>query len=114
MIENKKAQNLSITTIILIILGVAVLVVLILGFTQGWGTLKGWISPSSGVKSVCSVACAAENTYDWCTKEHSVDGGKMTCDTISGDTNNKYGVVKCNAIPTCPSSGDNPLDEEAP
>ena len=41
LVMEKRGQSMSTNTIILIILGVVVLVVLIMGFTQGWGTLKG-------------------------------------------------------------------------
>ena len=58
--ESKKAQNLSITTIILIILGVVVLVVLIIGFTQGWGSVKefftGGTTETQQVSTLCNLA----------------------------------------------------------
>jgi len=69
---NKKAQGMSITTIILIILGVIILVVLIFGFTRGWDGIKDWVAPSNNVEQVvseCRVACAANNVYDFCQKD---------------------------------------------
>ena len=53
---NKKGQEMSVTAIILIILGLIVLVVLILGFTVGWSQIKEWIislqTKSNSVKSI--------------------------------------------------------------
>ena len=69
--DNKKAQGLSITTLILIIIGVVILVVLIFGFTAGWGNIKDWIAPSSNVDQVvsaCSVACSSDQKYDFCSE----------------------------------------------
>jgi len=72
MFENKKAQDLSITTIILVILGVVVLVVLIVGFTQGWNSVKVWFVGSSTnmqeIISQCGVACATGDQISWCQK----------------------------------------------
>ena len=42
--KNKKAQEFSTNTIILIILGIVVLVVLIIGFSFGWEKVAPWLS----------------------------------------------------------------------
>ena len=39
ILKNKKAQEINITTIIIVILAVIALVVLVLGFTMGWNQL---------------------------------------------------------------------------
>jgi hypothetical protein len=88
MFEKKKAQNLSITTIILIILGIVVLVVLIIGFTQGWDTLKGWFTGGAGTEqyvSQCAVACSTNSVSGWCDDKYNVTGrtGKQSCDDLS-------------------------------
>ena len=118
--ENKKAQNLSITTIILIILGIIVLVMLILGFTQGWGNIKDWIAASNNVQQIvtqCSVACAAGSKYDFCseprilkaedlpeTDEGSTNKKTANCNYFANkDIYNKYGIEKCSAITCTPS-----------
>ena len=52
---NKKGQDLSIGTLILIVLGIVVLVLLILGFTLGWGNLWDRINIFGGGASVGDV-----------------------------------------------------------
>jgi hypothetical protein len=106
--ENKKAQGLSINTIILIILGIVVLVALIFGFTKGWEGIKEWISPSNNVaeiKSQCEVACATENKYDYCSKTREV---KLEGTSLK-DVNCYYlsvarvdlGINACSALGDC-------------
>ena len=96
---NKKAQGLSITTIILIILGVVVLVVLIIGFTKGWGSVKGFFgggSKAPQVESLCNIACTTEDIEAWCIQER--EGG--TCDDLAAQ--GKF--VDCVALRTkCPT-----------
>ena len=73
--QNKRGQGLSITTIILIVLGVLVLVVLILGFTIGWQKIFPFISPSNNVGSVvdkCSLALNTDSKFDYCSVKREV------------------------------------------
>lgn len=124
----KKAQNLSITTIILIILGIIVLVMLILGFTKGWGNIKDWIAPSNNVQQIvsqCGIACAAGSKYDFCseprtlkakdlpeTDEGSTNKKTDTCNYFANtDVYNKYGIERCSAI-TCTPSETNGGEEQ--
>jgi len=75
---NKKAQDLSIGTLILIVLGIVVLVLLILGFSIGWSNLWekiGIFGGSSSVSDVviaCNLAGTSESTYDFCQKFHQI------------------------------------------
>lgn len=67
---NKRGQGLSITSIILIILGVLVLVFLIIGFSMGWSKVLPWIKPSNNVKDIsdaCKLACNTGSKYDYCS-----------------------------------------------
>jgi len=101
---NKKAQGMSITTIILIVLGLVVLVVLILGFTQGWSKILPWISPSNNVNEImqkCSLACSIGNKYDYCSaKRDLVLEDKTikdtTCYVLSQTPS--YGIEACSTI----------------
>lgn len=110
MMVNKKAQGLSITTIILIVLGVFVLVALIFGFTKGWDGIKGYINPGSNLNDVltqCNIACTTDNTYDYCTIDRSVkiDGkevAKKSCNDLKSIENNKYGIKDCSIV--CPEN----------
>jgi len=108
MVMEKRGQGLSITTLILIIIGVVILVVLIFGFTAGWGNIKEWIAPSGNADKIvtfCRVACASNNEYDWCreplvferTGEEDTLG--IVCDGWVGDNGvADIGVEACPAI----------------
>ena len=102
---NKRGQEMSTTTIILLILGVIVLVVLILGFTIGWNKIVPWIS-SNNVNTIvtsCDAACATGDKYGFCTAEKELNDGtnKITtnCATFSVYPDyTKYGIKTCNTI----------------
>jgi len=70
---NKRGQDLSIGTLILIVLGIIVLVLLILGFSMGWGNLwekinifGGGGSSIESVISACNIAVASGSEYSYC------------------------------------------------
>ncbi len=82
--NNKKGQNMSLTTIILIVLGIAVLVFLIFGFSTGWsnlwGKVQGYIGGGSNIDTVisgCQLACTSGNKYDLCESNRTVKFGKQ-------------------------------------
>ena len=100
--KNKRGQGMSVNTIILIVLGLIVLVVLILGFTMGWGNIKGWISSSNNVKSIaeqCSVACTTEDKYNYCFMKRELKSETETLTDTSCYVLNKvkpeYGIMDC-------------------
>lgn len=82
---NKKGQDLSIGTLILIVLGIIVLVLLILGFSIGWGNLWEKINIFGGSSSVgdvvtaCNLAVTSNNPYDYCQNFRKV---KVNGETI--------------------------------
>ena len=103
--KNKKAQGLSVSTIILIVLGIVVLVALILGFTVGWQGMKDWIYKSNNVgdvKSHCDVACTTGNKYSYCFEERELKTEDETLKEVSCYTLNKrksqYGISGCPGI----------------
>ena len=49
--KNTKGQEMSVTTIILIVLGLAVLIILIIGFRIGWNKILPFL-PTNNVKTV--------------------------------------------------------------
>ena len=79
---NKRGQDLSIGTLILIVLGVIVLVLLILGFSIGWGNLWEKINIFGGGNSIgdvataCSLAASSNNKFDYCEnfRKIKIDG----------------------------------------
>ncbi len=76
---NKKGAEMTIGTIVFIILALVVLVVLIYGFTVGWGDLWEQISGIGGgkvnvqtvVKS-CELACSTGSYYDFCQRGRDI------------------------------------------
>jgi len=81
---NKKGQDLSIGTLILIVLGIVVLVLLILGFSLGWGNLWEKINIFGGGSSIgevatrCKLNIDTQNTYDFCQDFKKVKVGGKT------------------------------------
>ena len=79
---NKKGQDLSIGTLILIVLGIVVLVILILGFTMGWENLwnkinvfGGGTSSISDVTIACRLALPTSDTYTLCQRTWEIKEG---------------------------------------
>lgn len=103
--ENKKAQGMSTSTIILLILGLVILVVLILGFTLGWQRIAPWIKSDNidSLKTSCNVACSTNSEYAFCTVNQAVKDGvnddfDATCEELS--TMPEYADY---GIETCPN-----------
>jgi hypothetical protein len=74
VIQNKKGQDLSIGTLILIVLGIVVLVLLILGFSLGWDNLWEKINIFGGGSSIgnkvsaCQVKVTSNDKYGYCNE----------------------------------------------
>jgi len=89
--NNKKGQQMTLSTIIAIVLGLVVLVFLIYGFSTGWGNLWERVTGLGGgnvnvdtVSVSCTLACQQKNEYGFCNQTRSivvVQGG----DKISGN-----------------------------
>lgn len=100
---NKKGQGMSTNTIILLILGLAVLIVLILGFTMGWSKLAPFLSSSNvdTIATACETSCSLGSTYDYCTAPRvlkDVEGNeiKASCAVLAGESSlNQYGIKSC-------------------
>ncbi|MDP2946928.1 MAG: hypothetical protein Q8N88_02340 [Nanoarchaeota archaeon] len=78
-LRKKKGQELTLGTVILIVLGIAVLIFLIFGFSTGWGNLWDRITNWSGgranldtIKTGCELACAQNSVQDWCNFQRTV------------------------------------------
>lgn len=107
--KNKRAQNLSTNSIILIVLGVIILIVLIVGFTAGWDRLAPWIKSSNvdSIKAQCDVACSADSEYEFCSVERELKTGDTSitasCYVFATDTDySQYGIDACSGL--CVSS----------
>ena len=103
--DNKKGQGLELSTIILIVLGIAVLIFLIFGFYTGWSSLWGRITNLGGgggsnidsVRQGCMVACVGQSNSDWCTTKRTVKYDEAV--EISG-------VKKKSVVGTCNEFAD--------
>ncbi|MFH1503551.1 MAG: hypothetical protein ABIE36_02750 [Candidatus Diapherotrites archaeon] len=106
--KNKKAQGMSTSTIILMILGLVILVILILGFTLGWNKFLPWLKTNNleTIKTTCAVACSTNSIYDFCTLSREVNDGEndkfsSNCEELStADKYKLYGITPCPNI--CP------------
>jgi hypothetical protein len=115
--KNSKGQELSTNTIILIILAIAVLVVLVLGFTIGWSKVLPWLN-SDNIETIvnqCQTACTTSATYAYCSQVRTLKAsdlpkdatGKIqkevenTCKFFSEDKDyTKYAIGQCPGL--CP------------
>lgn len=117
---NKKGAEMTIGTIVMIILALVVLVVIIYGFTTGWGNLwqnivgfgGGKVNVQTVVRS-CQLACSTNSVFDYCTKERSViktedqkTPEKMKCSQLEDEN---VGLDECLSI-DCEETAE---DEEA-
>ncbi len=109
---NKRGQGMSISTIILLILGVVILVVLILGFAVGWNKILPFVSQDNvaTVSNQCQVACTTNSVFDFCTKSIDLTANgttfKSNCyDYSTNASYSSYGIVTCPALQSsCPQA----------
>lgn len=102
---NKRGQGMSISTIILLILGVVILVVLVLGFSVGWNKILPFIS-SNNVNTItqqCSAACTTADTYSFCLrtfdlKTDTATTKNVTCNYLAQPSQAQYGITACSGL----------------
>ena len=104
---NKRGQELSTTTVILLILAVLVLVFLILGFSVGWSKINPFLSKSNvdSISDACNIACNTNQNYAFCSqlRDLRAEDSKLkgvTCNFLSGNQNlkTKYNLAECPTI----------------
>ena len=79
---DKKAQEMSITTLILLVLGVVVLIVIVLGFTQGFGFFTDMFGKADIDASVIAQKCGQTGAFGGavCTDRIEISSNKyITC-----------------------------------
>jgi hypothetical protein len=102
----KKAQGMSTSTIVLLILGIIILVVLVLGFTLGWSRLVPYISSNNidSIKASCSISCSTDAQFEYCSVLREVNDGnnkkfEETCYNLAINYDDRgYGVASCPQI----------------
>ena len=112
---NKKGAEMTIGTIIIIILALVVLVVIIYGFSTGWANLWEKIISFGGqkvnVQSVinsCSLACSTNSAYDYCNLQRKMTFGDdrdkqdktWTCHDLEGDNLLRCDDIECSGAET--------------
>jgi len=113
---NKKGQQMTLGTIIAIVLGIAVLVFLIFGFSTGWNNLWDKVTSFGGGANVdtivqaCALKCSTENKHGFCTESRTLKTGeddvpvvKGSCSALSKYAGGKYGIEGCPGL-DCPAS----------
>ncbi|MBT3397571.1 hypothetical protein HOA55_03735 [archaeon] len=75
----KRGQQLTIGTLIIIVLGIAVLVFLIYGFSTGWGNLWGKVTSYGGekenvdtIRQACIMACQQGASNSFCIQKRNL------------------------------------------
>lgn len=115
---DRRGQQMTLTTLILIVLGIAVLVFLIFGFSTGWknliekiGIYGGGSSNIDDIRKSCEVACSSESSYAFCEQNRtmkygeSVAIGTESVTSVSGscqdvvDGENEYPKINIAACP---------------
>ena len=82
---NKKAFELAISTLILIILGVLLLVALILASTGAFKKFTRTTDPyldtaeATAIRQACSLACTNEDKLTYCCRENNLNDEEIKC-----------------------------------
>lgn len=107
---NKRGAEMTIGTIIVIILALVVLVVIIYGFVTGWGNLWQKIIGIGGVGKPnvqthvdsCKIACASEAKSDYCKPRNVIFDDKsnqtMNCERLVSERGVSIGLDACTSI----------------
>ena len=75
---NKKAAEMAIGTLVVIVLAILVLVVIAVGFGTGWSNLwskmGGYFSPTNvdTIQQSCNIACTTQSQYDFCNLDRKI------------------------------------------
>lgn len=82
---NKKAFEMAISTLVIIVLGVVLLIGLILAITKGFDFFNTSSKPfldttqASSIKQACILACSNEDKITYCCEEYEIDDSEIKC-----------------------------------
>jgi hypothetical protein len=81
---NKKAFEMSISVIILLVLGILVLIGLISLLVMGWDDFKTNIGVILGsdiarAQKSCNIQCSLDNSYDYCCEAKEIGDEVLRC-----------------------------------
>lgn len=83
--KNKKGFELAVSTLVLIILGMAVLIGLLLALNYGFQKFREAREPILGagtvteLKAACDLACKSENKLIYCCHDFQLDKEDLRC-----------------------------------
>jgi hypothetical protein len=101
---NRKGFDISISTIVIIVISIVVLAGLVFLFTKGIGLWNAGVEPlgnsanRGAVIEACNLACTTEDLITFCCERFSVNEGKVLC------TDSALGIdcsISCVAV-SCP------------
>jgi len=82
---NSKGMQLAISTLIYIILGIAVLIGVVFFLTDGFQTFKAATDPiadsfvAPAIEQACEIACNTESKLTYCCNEFDFNEEKIKC-----------------------------------
>jgi len=84
LLKSKRAMEMAISTLILIVLGVMVLIGLISALVLQWENLSETVSNYMGsdtqrAMDACENDCSFDKQFDFCCSEKDVEGAGKTC-----------------------------------
>lgn len=120
--KNKRGAELTIGTIVIIVLAIAVLVFLIFGFTTGWNNLWSKIGIYGGggsnindIVQACAASCAQQDDYGFNQKtwdiqdDNNLKKDDVTCEELTGIVQLVKGGSRLNE-PSAPVVPIRPID----
>ena len=82
---NKKGLELTISTVVVIVISVSVLIGLIFILRGGFEEFQSGTKPilesieGIAIKEACELSCSAENKINYCCKEFDYESEKISC-----------------------------------
>ncbi len=121
---DKAGQQMTLGTIIAIVLGIAVLVFLIFGFSSGWNNLWDKVTAFGGgdvnidtIEQACALACSTQSSSSYCNQARIIKFGEdisvdeedctdaigeetasscsSTCEDLSSDSVDRISIAPC-------------------
>ena len=110
--RDKRGMEMAVTTVIMIVLSIAVLTILVVFFNSQTGFLSKWFktqqteSNVDSIVSVCDNLVTSESVYAYCCEEKEVVFGlearniKITCDDASraGWSGGRIREMECSSV----------------
>ncbi|MFH1425152.1 MAG: hypothetical protein ABIG28_00265 [archaeon] len=102
--HSKKAFELAISTLILLVLGILVLIAIIVALTGGFDRFKTTTDPyldtteAIALKQACELACENKIPSTFCCDKHDLNNEKVTC----SDSKLKIACPEIECTNVCP------------